>query len=351
MNSAVEFVREMQKERSPGGAYIFYGEEPQLIEEMRAALRTAGDYKNLEFASLELFGDSDRPDSSIASSPGDSLFGGGATLYEITAHSPPTGLRGKKSGDGDGGGSLGILRDVIKRVKSPDSLTLSFYRLDRKHHKAKWFKDLGANAVVVHCPPLNAKQTAIWCKKWAREWEMSLSEDAVARLAAQTEGNLSAAKQCLYKMRLAGGGNEENVAEALSGGARLNIFQLTDAALSGDGKKTLAILNVLLEIQEPPPLILWAISAAASGILALKRGGYPAGLSKSATESARVVSQNTGENAVLEVLRRAAYADRVIKGVANGEIKLALTDAAVALVCLRRGKTIPTPSSPLNFFN
>ncbi|MGI9296309.1 MAG: DNA polymerase III subunit delta [Gammaproteobacteria bacterium] len=346
-DAAAAFVRAVAaKDRAPGGAYIFYGEEPQLIEELRAALRAAGKYENVERASLELFGDSDRPDSRIAESPGDALFGGGAILYEITAHAPPTGLRAKKPEDGGGGsgGTLHTLQNIVARVKAPDSLAISFYGLDRRHYKAKWFSDLGKNAVAVHCARLDAECTAVWCRRWADEWQIPLSAAAAARLAEQTEGNLSAAKQCLQKICISGGnGGEEQVAEALSGGARFNIFHLADAALSGDGKKSLAILNVLLDIQEPPPLILWAISAAASGVLAAKRGNYPPGLSKDAAAAARQVAGRTRENAVLEVLRRAASADRIIKGVEDGDIKIALTDAVAALACLRRGNPIPTP--------
>lgn len=344
MSAAAAFVRALQKGGAPGGVYIFYGEEPQLVAELRDALRIAGKYENVERASLELFGDSSRPDSRIASSPGDALFGGGATLYEITAHSPPTGLRATKNENNEGGGTLRILQNIVSRIKAPDSLALSFYGLDRRHHKAKWFLDLGKDATaVVHCGRLDAAQTALWCKKWAREWETPLSEDAVLRLSAQTEGNLSAAKQCLHKMRLAGGGGEEHVAEALSGGARFHIFHLVDAALSGQGRKSLMILNALLDLQEPPPLVLWMISNAAAAVLAAKRGAYPAGLSKSAAEMARAVARNANESAVLEVLRRAALADRVIKGVAEGDIKIALTDAVAALACLRHGKKIPSP--------
>lgn len=340
-DAAADFVHAL-KDRVPGGVYIFYGEEPQLIEELRAILRVAGKYENVERASLELFSDSESPDSRIAGSPGNALFGGGAILYEITAHAPPTGLRAAK-GD-DSGGTLRTLQNIVGRVKSPDSLALSFYGLDRKHYKAKWFSELCTKATAVHCARLDGKGTAAWCRRWAEEWQTPLSAAAVDRLAEQTEGNLSAAKQCLQKIRLSGGGEEAQVTEALSGGARFNIFHLSEAALSGDGKKTLAILNILLDIQEPPPLILWAISAAASGVLAAKRGGYPAGLSKASADAARQVARHASEIAVLEVLRRAAFADRVIKGVEIGDIKIALTDAVAALACLRRGNKIPTPS-------
>ena len=341
-DAAADFVREVaEREHAAGGAYIFYGEEPQLISESRAALRDK--YENIELASLELFNDSERADSRIAESPGDALFGGGATLYEVVAHAPPTGTRAQKTSDGGGGGTFKMLQNIIARVKKPDAVAISFYGLERKHFKAKWFSDLMQGAASVHCARLDSQSAKFWCRRWADERGLSLSAEAAARLAEQTEGNLSAAKQCLHKMHICGGGEENDVAEALSGGARFNIFHLVESALEGKGKKSVAILNVLLDIQEPPPLILWAISAAASGVLAAKRGGYPPGLAKSAADLARQVSRSAKEESVLDVLRRAGYADRVIKGVEDGDIKIALTDAVAALACLRRGNAIPTP--------
>lgn len=341
MKDAAGFIDSLRRS-PPGGVYIFYGEEPQLIDEARAALRAAGNFgKNIERASLELFGDSSAPDSQIASSPGDALFGGGAYLYEITAHAPPTGIHAVKTG----GGTFQALQKTAARVSAPDSLSVSFYGLEYKHFKAKWFSDLCAGAVAVSCPRLDAAQTAKWCKKWAREWNLPVSEGGVLRLAEQTAGNLSAAKQCLQKMNILGEeAGESQAAAALSGGARYNIFQFVDAALAGEGKKTLAILNVLLEIEEPPPLLVWAVSSAVSGILAAKRGDYPAGLSRAAAAEAKAVKAGEGE--VLEVLRRAARADRIAKGVETGDFGLAIIDAAAGLACLRRGNKIPTPKHP-----
>ena len=339
MKTAAAFMESLRA-APPGGVYIFYGEEPQLIEESRAAVRAAGNFgENIERASLELFNDSAAPDSKIASSTGDALFGGGAYLYEITAHAPPSGIRAAEKSSG----AYGILQRITARVCAPDSLCVSFYELERKHYKAKWFTDLCANAVAVFCPRQDAAQTAGWCKKWARAWNLSVSEEGMARLAEQTEGNLTAAKQCLQKMEILGESGEEQVAAALSGGARYNIFQLSEAALSGNGKKSLAILNVLLDIEEPPPLLVWAVSAAVSGILAAKCGGYPAGLSRAAAEAARTAAARAGEDEILDILRRAACADRIAKGVEKGDFSLAITDAVAGLACLRRGNKIPTP--------
>ncbi|MGI9307443.1 MAG: DNA polymerase III subunit delta [Gammaproteobacteria bacterium] len=345
MKEAAENFIDSLRKKPPGGAYIFYGEEPQLIDEARDSLRAAGNFgKNVERASLELFSDSSSADSKIAESPGGSLFGGGAFLYEIIAHSPPSGIRAAEKGDGKG--AFRVLQNIVARVSPPDTLAVSFYGLERKHHKAKWLADLCQNAAAaVNCARLDAAQTAVWCRKWAKMWGFSLAENAAEWLAAQTEGNLSAAKQCLQKMQIAGmrADTPGQIAEALSGGAHYNIFQLTEAALAGNGKKSIAILNVLLYIEEPPPLLVWAAGNAAAGILAAKRGDYPAGMSRPSAQAAREIAAKTPEEKIIAVMRRAARADRIAKGVEKGDFKIAITDAVAGLACLRRGITIPTP--------
>ena len=376
-NTVADFIRNLS--RPPRGVYLILGEEAQLIEETRAAIRAAANLDNIERADVEALTDPDKPDAKIMQDRGAALFGGGTPtthsrrqskdrrIAAADNRSPPTterrsGHERRRSGAcfyeiiGHGKPSepaLGALQKLARRRTSADVLTIALYGLENKHlardkngYKTAWVRNLSALGNTVVTARLDTDGTAFWCKKWATEWNLSLSEDDVLWLAAHTEGNLSAAKQCLHKMRIGngdGGGGTEEMATILSGGSRYNIFQLIDAALSGNGKQSIAILNVLLDIEEPPPLIVWAIGNAASGILAAKRGNYPPGLSRTAAEQARAVAAKTSESAILNVINRAAHADRIIKGIDLGDINIALTDAVAGLACLRRSVKIPTP--------
>ena len=375
-----EFISRLPKE--PGGVYVLMGEEAQLIEEAREAIRASCGTRPLERAGLDALGDPDTIDSQIVHDRGGALFGGsstshparrngrdrrqsdtpppkdvamrrsgkerrrsGASVYEVIGH-------GKPSED-----SLTALHKLIRRLTSADLLTVAIYGVenrqlsrDRKDYKTAWVRNLSAAGELVAARPLFSADAEWWCRRWVKEWKMKVSEDGIKWLSANTEGNLSAAKQCLYKMRFFDEQGEDDVTQMagiLSGRSRSNIFQLIDAALAGEGKQTISILNILFEVDEPPPLIVWALGNAASGILAAKRGGYPAAMSPSAARQAREVANRTSESAILEVIDRAAHADRIVKGVDVGDIKIALTDTAAGLACLRRGVKIPTP--PLQY--
>ena len=326
MKDITSLIKGLAGEGRGGKMYVLLGEEAQLIEEARAAIRRQFSHPR-ERADLESLAD-----SPVAQNRGDALFGGGASLYEIVGHSPPP------------PNALAALRRLAARLESSaDVYAVAIYGLTKKHYKAAWLRDLckdGATAATAS--PLSSADAAAWCRRWLAEWEMKADDEGVARLAAQTEGNLAAAKQCLHLIRLRGGDcGTDDIAQALSGGARHHVFDLIGAAMEGKGKKSLAILNALLEIQEPPPLIAWALSAAAGGLLALKVGDYPGAMPP--TPAMRETARAASEGRIIATLKKIAHADRIIKGIDQGDIKIALTDAAAALASLRRPKNISVP--------
>ena len=337
-----DFIRALPD--SPSGAFVILGEEPQLIEEARTAIRSRGNFGSKERADLESLAE-----SGIAADRGASLFGGGACLYEIVGHTAPRGHAAKES-DADIEGKkddLSTLVQFAERIAAPDVLVLALYGLERKHYKAAWLRDLGKHATVLIANRLGSVQTADWCRNWMTEWKLELPEDSINWLAAQTEGNLTAAKQCLQKILLCResngtvANNLSEVKDILSGGARYSIFRMTEEALCGQGRKALDILNVLLETQEPPPLILWTLTNAANGVLLVKRKQQPPwGLPAA---QLREAGRRANESQIMEVILRAAHADRIVKGVEVGDIKTALIDTLLALAALKNNVALPTP--------
>lgn len=334
--------------KPPSGTFVFLGDEPQLLNEGRDAVRKAGDFDECERADISALADASNPDSKILEARGGALFGkGGGCLYDISGIGKPPDACLKR------------LQHFAKKVlKDPDVLIISVYGLegrdlsrDRSGFKAAWVRDLANLGDYAVARRLSAAEAAPWCRKWAEEFEVKLSADTVKWIAAQTEGNLSAAKQCIIKMSLDAGkdgeaeeSEEARAKQALSGGARYNSFHLIEAALAGKGTESVNILNALLETGEPLPLIIWALNSAASGVLAAKRGQWPAGLSRDAAAAAKKVAKGTYENDAAEVLARVAFADRAVKGVVRIDIKTALTDAVVALALLARPDVkIPLP--------
>ena len=310
---------------APPTVCVLYGDEPQLIEEVRAAVKTATASATAERADLETL-----PASPIMQERGAGLFGNGSCRYEIVGHSAPL------------ADSQAALLKITKRVEPPDTLLIALYHLERKHHKAAWLRQVTAQGVSVCAERLNAAQTSVWCRRWAKEWELAIDEQTIQWLATHTEGNLAATKQCLQKMRLGDSTPDLQQAQnALSDGARYNAFNLADTALKGEGRKALDILRVLLETQEAPPLILWALTNAVQSLMAVKQGGAPAwGLPRQMIYD---VARRANEDEIIHLLRRAAAADRVIKGVGGSDVKTALMDITVGLAALKRGIKISIP--------
>jgi DNA polymerase-3 subunit delta len=305
---------------------VVYGDEPQLIEEFRSAVKNVTQAANVERADWETLSD-----SPIMEERGSSLFGNGSCLYDIVGHGAPS----VKA-------ATAVLK-LARRMKPPDILIIAAHHLERKHYKAAWLRDVSALGCSVCAKRLNASETAMWCRHWAEGYELNIEEETLQWLASHTEGNLAAAKQCLLKMQLAGDKPDAaQMADALSDGARHNVFNLIDAALAGHGRRALSILSFLLETQEPPPLILWATANALQSILTVKKGGTPAwGLP---AQDIRDIARRTSENEVTWLLRCAATADRTIKGVGDGEIKIQLMNLIVGLAALRRGIKIGVPN-------
>ena len=325
MKDITAMIKDLETAGPGGKMYVLLGEEAQLIEEARAVLRRKFPHPRER---VDLEGLADSP---VAQNRGDTLFGG-SSLYEIVGHSAPPPK------------SVTALRQLAERLaSSSDVYVVALFGLTNKHYKAAWLRDLGkAGAIAATASRLSPVAAAGWCKRWLAEWGITADDEAIMRLAAQTQGNLSAAKQCLNMIRLHGGtvGLTE-ITQAMSGGARHHVFDLINAAVEGQGRKSLEILNSLWEIDEPPPLIIWALSAATGGLLALKNGDYPGAIPP--TPAMRETARAASDKRIMSTLKKIAHADRIVKGIDQGDIKIAIIDALASLATLRRQKNIAVP--------
>ena len=335
------------------GAYIFIGEDPQLIEEGRVAVRKNYGGPVDERESLEDMANKESAAFKLTYDRGGNLFAGNVSgaFYEITGITKPT----KES--------LSALTKLIQRLKPDDVLSVGIYGLDgktlapdyKKGYKTAWVRDLNRDGKLFCAKKLIGADAVWWCNRWAGEFGVNLSKGSSKWLADNTQGTLSSAKQCIqmmsYNKDLPSDENSQIkiMQSMLSGRSKYNIFQLVDAALNSNGKEAISILNALFEIQEPEPLLVWAIGNAANGVLAAKRGAYPIGMSKATVERARLISGRTSENSILDVIKSVSYADKIVKGVETGDIKIALTASIVKLATLGRNVKIPTPKVDIEY--
>jgi DNA polymerase III subunit delta len=286
-------------------AYLVSGDEPLLTGEaadaIRARARAAG-FSEREVHVAERAGDWEEVRGSARNL---SLFGA-RRLFEI-----------RMSGRPGAAGNAALIelleagdRDTLFLILTP--------RLDREAQGADWVRALEAHGGWVQVWPVDASRLVGWLRGRARRLELEASDEALELLAERTEGNLLAAHQELAKLALLADGarvTPEKVLASVADSARFDVFQLSEAVLSGAAARALRVLAGLRAEGTEPTLVLWALTRAlhdAWGALA-GTGGAQRGWQRqsAALEQAR---RRAPHIAFTDLTARAARADRVIKG-------------------------------------
>ena len=91
---------------------------------------------------------------------------------------------------------------------------------------------------------------------------LSPDSDAINMIADRVEGNLLAADQEVQKLRLIlgeGAVTGEDVSNAVASSRRFDVYKLVDAAVAGDAKRAMKILNGLRGEGLEPVILMWAL--------------------------------------------------------------------------------------------
>lgn len=230
-------------------------------------------------------------------------------------------------------------------------LLLTCPKLDAATQKTRWVSALDEAGVLVQVWPVEARALPGWVAARMRAKGMQPSQDAIEHLAACVEGNLLAAAQDIEKLYLLYGAaqiNADAVHEAVADSARFDVYALVDAALAGDAARAVRVLNGLRAEAEEPTLILWALAREVRALAAM---AYDSGKGMGAEQILvkhkvwekrkpliRQALQRHKTRAWWKLLRRAAHAERVIKGFAAGRSwdELLALSLGLAGVTLRR---------------
>jgi DNA polymerase-3 subunit delta len=219
-----------------------------------------------------------------------------------------------------GHGAAALLR-LIAAAGDDLLLLIVTGALDRDAAGAEWVRAAEQRGAWLALRPPEAARYPDWLRERARRAGLSLSADALALLAACTEGNLLAAQQEIDQLALSYGSGTElsaaQLAEAAGENARFEVPALMAAIAAGDAARALRVLAGLrAEGDEPVRILWWLVRALHAG----PRGARP-------VSTARLVA-------------RAALADRVAKGQAHGQA----WDVMALLVAELCGvRTLPVP--------
>lgn len=227
-----------------------------------------------------------------------------------------------------------------------DTLTLiSLPSLDRQQLASRWFGALERAGETVHAQAVLRDRLPGWISQRLGWQEQKASAETVAFIAERVEGNLMAAHQEIQKLALLFPPGElpfDEVKDAVLDVARFDVFELGATILRGDRAHYLRMLDGLQGEGAAPPLVLWAISEEARAI-ARVRSQTDRGVSiGQAMREARIwgarqklLPQALGKltrKQLLRSLTHAAEIDRMIKGLAKGDVWDSLLDLGMSLM-------------------
>jgi DNA polymerase-3 subunit delta len=301
--------------------YVVSGDEPLLAMEAADAIRAQA--RKLDYAEREVF--TVEPGFSwqnlLASGNSLSLFAS-RRILEIRIPGGKPGVEGAKA-----------LEQYCSALPS-DTLTLVLLpRLDKQAQASKWFKALEHAGVVVQVYPVELSRLPQWIGMRLAAQGQKADNDTLRFLADRVEGNLLAAHQEIQKLALlfpAGDLRFDQVREAVLDVSRYDVFSLSEAMLAGDAARLARILEGLKAEGVAANLALWAMTQEIRTLARLK-GGTRRGVPLSQLmRDARIWESRQGlfqkalgrvaESRLIGALQQAAALDRMIKGLARGDV-------------------------------
>ena len=160
---------------------------------------------------------------------------------------------------------LELLESYLANPSQDIALIFISNKLTGAQTRSKWFKLLESHGLVVQIYPLSRQQLPAWISQQMRKYQLKANNQVVNAIADFTEGNLLATDQALIKLQLLYPKQEvtlEKLEGALSDGSRFNVFDLVNAVLLGEIKRSQKILATLQQEGVETTLILWSLTNA-----------------------------------------------------------------------------------------
>jgi DNA polymerase-3 subunit delta len=264
--------------------YLLQGDEPLLVIEAGDAIRAAARRQGFEERQVIIVGASFNWDELFMAAGNMSLFGG-SKLVDLRIPSGKPGREGSEA-----------LQRYVSTLGTGIVTLVTLPELDWQAKKAAWVTALANAGVSIECnaPPL-ARLPQWIAERMARQQQRA-PRAALEFIAAHVEGNLLAAHQEIQKLGLLHPPGEISLAQveaAVMNVARYDVSDLRDALKARDTVRAARTLEGLKGEDAAPPLVLWALATEARGASAAFR---------------------------MAALLHAAKIDRIIKGLARGDI-------------------------------
>ncbi|MFL6579274.1 MAG: DNA polymerase III subunit delta, partial [Burkholderiales bacterium] len=217
--------------------------------------------------------------------------------------------------------------------------------LDRQAQTSKWFTALEGCGMAVHAASVKRDRLGQWLVGRLAQQEQQADQSLIQFLVDRVEGNLMAAHQEIQKLSLLfpkGTLPGEDVRNAVVDVARFNVFEIGATLLKGDRVHYVRMLDGLRAEGIAAPLVLWAIAeevrtmarikaalSAGQPLAQVLRDGRVWGVRQELMPGAL---RRLQQSQLLVALRDAARIDRMIKGLADGDVWDALLHLGLALL-------------------
>lgn len=240
------------------------------------------------------------------------------------------------------------LLDYAAAPPADNVLLIITGKLDSTTRNSRWVKGVEESGVALQVWPVDVAHLPGWIQRRMRAKGLAPTADAVRLLSERVEGNLLAAAQEIEKLALNPGPvDAEHILESVADSARFDIYELADSALKGEPRRTVRILEELRAAGTEPALVLWALTREIRALAGVAQGiarGEPAEallrkhqIWDSRAPLFRQALKRRPPAHWAALLEPAGVADRIIKGLARGNIwdellKLSLAISGISLL-------------------
>ena len=308
-------------QKQPTSLYTLFGSEPLLMQEAADLIRDHA--RRQGYTERELFVAEQHFDWTSLLNAGSnlSLFGD----RKIADIRIPSGKPGK-----EGGKAI----EAYCHALPPDIFTLvTLPRIDKQGQATKWFKALETSGTMIPVYALERDRLPDWIGQRLARQQQKADAATLQFLADQVEGNLLAAHQEIQKLALLYPGGHltfAQVKDVVLNVARYDVFQLADAMLTADTARFVRILNGLQGEGTPPLLILATLAESVRQLISIQQGLADSQPPAQLLQAARVwgdrqklvmtAVKRIKPQILLQGLSQAATIDRMVKGVAQGDV-------------------------------
>ncbi len=229
-----------------------------------------------------------------------------------------------------------ILVEIFNEQHSDDNTYLFIFEsLNASQQRAKWFESVSRAALHIQLWPSSIPEAIRIIKDEVKQYNFSLTQDAIMLIAQKTEGNMLAAEQILQLLAMQNIKTFDchNIHQCLDDFMSYDVFDLAQSITAQNHPRSLKILEHLFKEGIEPAIILWAILKEIRLWIKLSLQSTAERQKTFTTHNiwrskqpfyTKLVSRFS-KKAYSDLIERCLQIDFIIKGAATGSLKIELT--------------------------